>query len=225
MQVTRDRQKSYANKRRKPLEFRIGDKVMLKVPTWKDEFQLDDIQVDDKMHFIEEPLEVTDREIKQLKKTVYRSSKCYGIQGEVLNLHGNMKTNCDVNTNGSRQRLCYLRKTFDESTGLSDMVLEQLVRHLAPIDLELHLSRWWNSGWGSSSSITSGILLSTILLVMVVHILVLVIGIVVVTPSIIISPSLVVFVVIVVIRVVVVVVAVMVIVMYQNSSCSNSLIH
>ncbi|GJX28473.1 putative reverse transcriptase domain-containing protein [Tanacetum coccineum] len=31
MQVARDRQKSYADKRRRPLEFEVGDKVMLKV--------------------------------------------------------------------------------------------------------------------------------------------------------------------------------------------------
>nr|GEU38959.1 reverse transcriptase domain-containing protein [Tanacetum cinerariifolium] len=31
IQATRDRQKSYANRRRKPLEFKVGDKVMLKV--------------------------------------------------------------------------------------------------------------------------------------------------------------------------------------------------
>ncbi|GJR84919.1 putative reverse transcriptase domain-containing protein [Tanacetum coccineum] len=30
-----DRQKSYADKRRKPLEFQVGDKVMLKVSPWK----------------------------------------------------------------------------------------------------------------------------------------------------------------------------------------------
>nr|GEV35553.1 putative reverse transcriptase domain-containing protein [Tanacetum cinerariifolium] len=35
IQATRDRQKSYADKRRKPLEFQIGDKVMLKVSAWK----------------------------------------------------------------------------------------------------------------------------------------------------------------------------------------------
>ncbi|GKD93078.1 putative reverse transcriptase domain-containing protein [Tanacetum coccineum] len=35
MQAARDRQKSYADKRRRPLEFEVGDKVMLKVAQWK----------------------------------------------------------------------------------------------------------------------------------------------------------------------------------------------
>ncbi|GJU31091.1 reverse transcriptase domain-containing protein [Tanacetum coccineum] len=35
IQVSRDRQKSYADKRRKPLEFQVDDKVMLKVSPWK----------------------------------------------------------------------------------------------------------------------------------------------------------------------------------------------
>ncbi|GJS37851.1 integrase, catalytic region, zinc finger, CCHC-type containing protein [Tanacetum coccineum] len=35
MQVARDRQKSYANLKRKPMEFQVGDKVMLKVLPWK----------------------------------------------------------------------------------------------------------------------------------------------------------------------------------------------
>nr|GEX08954.1 reverse transcriptase domain-containing protein [Tanacetum cinerariifolium] len=35
IQVARDRQKSYAARRRKPLEFKVGDKVMLKVSPWK----------------------------------------------------------------------------------------------------------------------------------------------------------------------------------------------
>nr|GEZ55809.1 putative reverse transcriptase domain-containing protein [Tanacetum cinerariifolium]GEZ60808.1 putative reverse transcriptase domain-containing protein [Tanacetum cinerariifolium] len=33
--VTRGRQKSYADKRRKPLEFSVGDNVLLKVSPWK----------------------------------------------------------------------------------------------------------------------------------------------------------------------------------------------
>ncbi|GJZ92879.1 putative reverse transcriptase domain-containing protein [Tanacetum coccineum] len=35
MQAARDRQKSYADLKRKPMEFQIGDKVMLKVSPWK----------------------------------------------------------------------------------------------------------------------------------------------------------------------------------------------
>ncbi|GKE03474.1 putative reverse transcriptase domain, ribonuclease H-like domain, aspartic peptidase domain protein, partial [Tanacetum coccineum] len=35
MQAARDLQKSYADKRRRPLEFEIGDKVLLKVAPWK----------------------------------------------------------------------------------------------------------------------------------------------------------------------------------------------
>ncbi|GJT32160.1 hypothetical protein Tco_0922579 [Tanacetum coccineum] len=35
IQATRDRQKSYADVRRKLLEFQVGDKVMLKVSPWK----------------------------------------------------------------------------------------------------------------------------------------------------------------------------------------------
>ena len=35
LKVARDRQKSYADVRRKPLEFQVGDMVMLKVSPWK----------------------------------------------------------------------------------------------------------------------------------------------------------------------------------------------
>ncbi|GJY14935.1 putative reverse transcriptase domain-containing protein [Tanacetum coccineum] len=90
IQAARDRQKSYANVRRKPLEFQLGDKVMLKVSPWKgviphstfhvsnlkkcqsDEtlaISLDEIQLDDKLHFIEEPVEIMDREVKRLKQS------------------------------------------------------------------------------------------------------------------------------------------------------------
>nr|GEW51617.1 putative reverse transcriptase domain-containing protein [Tanacetum cinerariifolium] len=35
MQAARDRQKSYADLKRKAMEFQVGDKVMLKVSPWK----------------------------------------------------------------------------------------------------------------------------------------------------------------------------------------------
>nr|GFB47582.1 putative reverse transcriptase domain-containing protein [Tanacetum cinerariifolium] len=95
LQAARDRQKSYANVRRKPLEFQVGDKVMLKVSPWKGvvrfgkrgnlnpryigpfkkclsdeplEIPLDELHIDDKLRFVEEPVEIMDREIKRLRK-------------------------------------------------------------------------------------------------------------------------------------------------------------
>ncbi|GJX70993.1 hypothetical protein Tco_0308164 [Tanacetum coccineum] len=35
LKTARSRQKSYADKRRKPLEFQVGDRVLLKVSPWK----------------------------------------------------------------------------------------------------------------------------------------------------------------------------------------------
>nr|GFC20464.1 putative reverse transcriptase domain-containing protein [Tanacetum cinerariifolium] len=35
MQVAQDQQKNYADRKRKPMEFKIGDRVMLKVSPWK----------------------------------------------------------------------------------------------------------------------------------------------------------------------------------------------
>ncbi|GKE92698.1 putative reverse transcriptase domain-containing protein [Tanacetum coccineum] len=100
IQAARDRQKSYADVRRKPLEFQVGDKVMLKVSPWKgvirfgkrgklnpryigpfkvlakkclsDEplaIPLDKIHIDDKLRFVEEPVEIMDREVKRLKQS------------------------------------------------------------------------------------------------------------------------------------------------------------
>ncbi|GJZ97357.1 hypothetical protein Tco_0669810 [Tanacetum coccineum] len=76
-----DHQKSYADNRRKPLEFEVGDRVMLKVSPWKGVVRfgkkgklapclhvpLDEIKVDKTLHFVEEPVEIIDREIKSLK--------------------------------------------------------------------------------------------------------------------------------------------------------------
>nr|GEY86984.1 putative reverse transcriptase domain-containing protein [Tanacetum cinerariifolium] len=125
--AARSRQKSYADVRRKLLEFEVGDRVMLKVSPWKgvirfgkrgklspryigpfkilsrigpvaykldlpqelhgihnafhvlnlkkcfaDEelvIPIDEVKIDDKLHFIEEPIEIMDREVKQLKQS------------------------------------------------------------------------------------------------------------------------------------------------------------
>ncbi|GJU92191.1 putative reverse transcriptase domain-containing protein [Tanacetum coccineum] len=69
IQAARDHQKSYVYLRRKPLEFQIGDKVMLKVSPWKGVIRFDEIQIDDKLYFIEEPVEIMDHEVKRLKQS------------------------------------------------------------------------------------------------------------------------------------------------------------
>ncbi|GJR01801.1 hypothetical protein Tco_0524785 [Tanacetum coccineum] len=127
MQAAPDRQKSYADLKRKPMEFQVGDKVMLKVSPWKgvvhfgkrgklnpryvgpfkvlekvgsvayklelpqelsrvhntfhvsnlkkcyaDEplaVPLDGLHFDDKLQFVEEPVEIMDREVKWLKQS------------------------------------------------------------------------------------------------------------------------------------------------------------
>ncbi|GJY93168.1 putative reverse transcriptase domain-containing protein [Tanacetum coccineum] len=125
--ATCSRQKSYAGVRRKPLEFEVGGKVMLKVSPWKGVVQFgkhgklsprsigpfkilsrvgpeayklklprelqgihntfhvsnlkkclsdedliimfDEVRIDEKLHFIKEPTEIMDREVKQLKQS------------------------------------------------------------------------------------------------------------------------------------------------------------
>nr|GEU89893.1 hypothetical protein [Tanacetum cinerariifolium] len=127
IQVSQDRQKSYADLKRKPIEFEVGDRVMLKVSPWKgvvrfgkrdklnpryvkpfkvlakvrkvsyrlelpqelsrvyhtfhvfnlkkcyaDEplvMSFEGIHVDDRLQFVEEPVEIIEREIKQLKRS------------------------------------------------------------------------------------------------------------------------------------------------------------
>ncbi|GJT68344.1 putative reverse transcriptase domain-containing protein [Tanacetum coccineum] len=127
LQAARDRQRSYANIRRKPLEFQVGDRVMLKVsprkgvihfgkqgklnPQYIGPFKIlerigtvayklelpeelsnvhstfhisnlkkclsseslvipmKELQLDDKLNFVEEPVEIMDREVKQLRQS------------------------------------------------------------------------------------------------------------------------------------------------------------
>ncbi|GJX58978.1 putative reverse transcriptase domain-containing protein [Tanacetum coccineum] len=73
MQAAQDRQKSYADRKRKPMEFEVGDRVMLKVSPWKGVVRfvmpLEGIHVDDKLQFVEEPVEIMEREIKRLKRS------------------------------------------------------------------------------------------------------------------------------------------------------------
>nr|GFA07854.1 putative reverse transcriptase domain-containing protein [Tanacetum cinerariifolium] len=101
MQAARDRQKSYADIKRKPMEFQVEDKVMLKVLPWKRVVRfgkrgklnprvhntfhvsnlkkchagkplavpLDGLHFEDKLYFVEEPVEIMDRKVKRLKQS------------------------------------------------------------------------------------------------------------------------------------------------------------
>ncbi|GJR29558.1 putative reverse transcriptase domain-containing protein [Tanacetum coccineum] len=90
LKAARDRQKSYANNRRKPIEFQVGDHDLSKssrgLVLWHihDMFHvsnlkkcladanlhvpLDEIKVDKTLRFVEEPLEIMDRKVKTLKR-------------------------------------------------------------------------------------------------------------------------------------------------------------
>ncbi|GJS84651.1 putative reverse transcriptase domain-containing protein [Tanacetum coccineum] len=74
LKAARDRQKSYADNRRKPLEFEVGDKVLMKVSPWKGVMRFGKkgklapryIEVDKTLYFVEKPIEIMDREVKTL---------------------------------------------------------------------------------------------------------------------------------------------------------------
>ncbi|GKA21112.1 putative reverse transcriptase domain-containing protein, partial [Tanacetum coccineum] len=88
LKAARDHQKSYADKRRKPLEFSVGP-VAYRLDLLKEldgvhdtfhvsnlkkcfvdptqQVPLDEIQVDAKLNFVEEPVEILEREFKKLK--------------------------------------------------------------------------------------------------------------------------------------------------------------
>ncbi|GKB29871.1 putative reverse transcriptase domain-containing protein [Tanacetum coccineum] len=67
IQASQDRKKSYVDLKQKPMEFEVGDRVMLKTGTSSRVEQ--GIHVDDKLQFVEEPIEIMEREIKRLKRS------------------------------------------------------------------------------------------------------------------------------------------------------------
>nr|GEV01055.1 putative reverse transcriptase domain-containing protein [Tanacetum cinerariifolium] len=76
IQAAQDRQKSYADLKQKPMEFKVGDRVMLKVSPWKGVVQfgkrvmpVEGIHIEDRLQFVEEPVEIIEREIKRLKRS------------------------------------------------------------------------------------------------------------------------------------------------------------
>ncbi|GJT31739.1 putative reverse transcriptase domain-containing protein [Tanacetum coccineum] len=89
LKVARDRQKSYADKRRKPLEFSVENRPNDLLPEELDgvhdtfhvsnlkkcladptlQVPLDEIHVDAKLNFVEETVEILEREFKKLKRS------------------------------------------------------------------------------------------------------------------------------------------------------------
>ncbi|GKD74396.1 hypothetical protein Tco_1332678 [Tanacetum coccineum] len=64
MQAARDQQKSYTDLKRKPMEFQCYADEPLAVP-------LDGLHFDNKLQFVEEPVKIMDREVKQLRQSCF----------------------------------------------------------------------------------------------------------------------------------------------------------
>nr|GEY22115.1 putative reverse transcriptase domain-containing protein [Tanacetum cinerariifolium] len=94
IQAAQDRQKSYADLKRKPMEFQVGDRVMLKVSPWKEVVRFGKqrklnpryvgpfkvikrvgsvaykLELSEELsRFVEEPVEIIDREVKRLRNS------------------------------------------------------------------------------------------------------------------------------------------------------------
>nr|GFB22470.1 reverse transcriptase [Tanacetum cinerariifolium] len=61
LKVAQDRWKSYADNRRRPIEFNVGDLIMIKVSPWKD-----DVKIDPEITTREEPAAILGRNSRQL---------------------------------------------------------------------------------------------------------------------------------------------------------------
>ncbi|GJS13070.1 putative reverse transcriptase domain-containing protein [Tanacetum coccineum] len=86
LKAVRDCQNSYVGNRRKQLGFEVGDKVILEVSSWKGvkyladanlHVPVEEIKVDKTLHFVEEPVEIIDREVKSLKRSRVRIVKVH----------------------------------------------------------------------------------------------------------------------------------------------------
>ncbi|GKA36075.1 hypothetical protein Tco_0722566, partial [Tanacetum coccineum] len=69
LKTARSRQKSYADKRCKHLEFKVGDRVLLKCLAESDvQVPLEEIEIDENLRFVKEPIEIVERDVKKLKR-------------------------------------------------------------------------------------------------------------------------------------------------------------
>ncbi|GJU62765.1 putative reverse transcriptase domain-containing protein [Tanacetum coccineum] len=95
----KSRRKSYADKRRKPLEFKVGDRLLLKVSPWKGveclaepdvQVPLDEIEIDENLRFIEEPIKIVGRDVKKLKQRRIPLVKVRWNSRQGAEVYGNM---------------------------------------------------------------------------------------------------------------------------------------
>nr|GFA37888.1 putative reverse transcriptase domain-containing protein [Tanacetum cinerariifolium] len=94
IQAARDRQKIYVKLSKVYNTFCVSNlkKCLSDEPL---AIPLDEIHNDEKLHFVEEPIEIMNRRVKQLKKATFTSSKFNGTPGEILSSRGNMKTSSE----------------------------------------------------------------------------------------------------------------------------------
>ncbi|GKB04597.1 hypothetical protein Tco_0832740 [Tanacetum coccineum] len=105
MQAVRDRKKSYADKRRRPLEFEVRDKVMLKVAPWKERigpiaYHLELPQELSRVHNVFHVCNIKKWTVRSSNsnEAVYPSLKSAGMHEEVQSTRGNMRTNSRAST-------------------------------------------------------------------------------------------------------------------------------
>ncbi|GKB02028.1 putative reverse transcriptase domain-containing protein [Tanacetum coccineum] len=103
IQAAQDRQKSYADLKRKPMEFEVGDRVMLKVSPWKGvkEFTLTISSSLGKFRAVES-LEEEIQTILEVKRITHWL-RFAGTLGEVLSSPRNMKIRSNKNTHSFSQ--------------------------------------------------------------------------------------------------------------------------
>nr|GEY44373.1 putative reverse transcriptase domain-containing protein [Tanacetum cinerariifolium] len=93
IQAARDRQKSYADLSRVHNTFHVSNLKKCMFDETLD-IPLDEIQIDDKLHFIEKFVEIMDRDVKRLKQILIPIVKVRWNSKRVLSSHGNVKIKC-----------------------------------------------------------------------------------------------------------------------------------